>query len=932
MLSVLLEQAAASNATCSVNDFEALLQLHPKGPKQKILGDGQCIISSGGQEVWCAANIPPPPAGSQLYGLDEIYDVAVADPLSLPEFLYFCPQSLWAIAQDCTSAYWYLQDQGYSMSLWRDLIFESGSDDWGISETEVCDHESNMKDALLGYYPVPGENQIASMTSWTYSQNQLITCDEGCQKAVPDTFNNLVGNFTSAIKPLLLMQVRSTGMQNYQTRLALDVSLESAYHEVLGEAELPPLAPDPPKPPGESYGSQFFGVLGDATWSFSHSASSSWKYFPGLSGKQADAIAGIIRLTEKVFIPISQIAVEDPSDPSNWQVREVNPLLKTAADLTWSYDSMRGAYKSQNENAIQYMRNFSWLIAQSPNARELMPFNKEIADGILGNSAAGDICGSVWEQSPLYQVWDTTIRYNTFKQLMPTRYRVCAEYLPVCQNPPMQAPNDGVGWDAFECRNNANVCFGEVIDNMLWKGNTEDYQHTNDYWSSNCMVRLTDYDWPGNDSPDVTNADAGGYSSCNYCAYRSCQLMEDFTDWYSFNNISHTADEYHGWLCGYESATDPNNNIIPTKALTDKINSLLQIFGNPDPESNASEADLPNLTSLTKPYVAENPMYNLFRSNNSLGWYFNIYRFPDMSTLSGEESRKLAASAMSIERDYEDPKQADDVHPDFMCCGGMPSCSQNRWADTDAHFPLGESLTIKAEHYGISRFAACHDDQDVVSCSISVGMSTSRRRKYLNWGVYPSYTEQDWSYGKPYNQTCQCPGAGTYSDKYPSCHAVCISSGYLSSFDPPTSMIHQSETFSGSHTVTCPEGYVVSGCGIDNGDHEAFPDVFASADDACQCYNAAGTVSTCWSSCFPRTGLREYQRLEQDFSDHVEIQCPGNMTVLGCGFQVKQKSGDWEKSPEWYADLDDRKCHCYNYYSATCHAICGSFSTWPLGP
>ena len=57
-------------------------------------------------------------------------------------------------------------------------------------------------------------------------------------------------------------------------------------------------------------------------------------------------------------------------------------------------------------------------------------------------------------------------------------------------------------------------------------------------------------------------------------------------------------------------------------------------------------------------------------------------------------------------------------------------------------------------------------------------------------------------------------------------------------------------------------------------------------------------------------------------SGNFDISCPAGTVVLGCGINP-----DTTKGPEeWrYVEVGTQtSCHCYDYFGATCYAICGN--------
>ena len=90
--------------------------------------------------------------------------------------------------------------------------------------------------------------------------------------------------------------------------------------------------------------------------------------------------------------------------------------------------------------------------------------------------------------------------------------------------------------------------------------------------------------------------------------------------------------------------------------------------------------------------------------------------------------------------------------------------------------------------------------------------------------------------------------------------------------------------------------------------------------EACHCYNHFGVV--CVASCASNVRRHEVRHQYGSGRTRVKVTCsPGNF-VLGCGIKPRCPVSDFEKWRTWAVNGVD-SCECYDYFGATCYAICG---------
>jgi len=125
-----------------------------------------------------------------------------------------------------------------------------------------------------------------------------------------------------------------------------------------------------------------------------------------------------------------------------------------------------------------------------------------------------------------------------------------------------------------------------------------------------------------------------------------------------------------------------------------------------------------------------------------------------------------------------------------------------------------------------------------------------------------------------------------------------------------------------SVTVTCPPGYLVTGCAmrLSTGQSESWPHAYMSSTTSCQCYDNFGV--TCQAACVPASKIQNSHRVESVYGTGVvEAICPDGTQVLGCGY--KPQVGVNSECC-WYVYPSIDRCTCYDFFGVTCYAVCAN--------
>jgi hypothetical protein len=101
---------------------------------------------------------------------------------------------------------------------------------------------------------------------------------------------------------------------------------------------------------------------------------------------------------------------------------------------------------------------------------------------------------------------------------------------------------------------------------------------------------------------------------------------------------------------------------------------------------------------------------------------------------------------------------------------------------------------------------------------------------------------------------------------------------------------------------------------------EAYRQHYPMSDGTgCNCYEFYG--AKCYATC---ANVIDYQVVSQYFSGVVNVTCPANTIVLGCGIRPDDTLGP-EKNRTCYV-MSVNACQCFDYFGATCYATCGQFA------
>jgi len=189
-----------------------------------------------------------------------------------------------------------------------------------------------------------------------------------------------------------------------------------------------------------------------------------------------------------------------------------------------------------------------------------------------------------------------------------------------------------------------------------------------------------------------------------------------------------------------------------------------------------------------------------------------------------------------------------------------------------------------------------------VSCPSQFGLlGTGFARHETKREVFPGYLFDS-------STTAHC-----YDYFGASCYGVCTNA-----FSPAEIWIG---TVQGTATtVSCPPGHLVTGCAMRLGqsNSEGWPYAYMSSSSSCTCYDYFGL--TCQAACVPASKIQRTHEIKTNYGTGiVEAVCPNGKQALGCGYKP-QTGVDSECC--WYVYPSNDRCTCYNYFGATCYAVC----------
>ena len=194
-----------------------------------------------------------------------------------------------------------------------------------------------------------------------------------------------------------------------------------------------------------------------------------------------------------------------------------------------------------------------------------------------------------------------------------------------------------------------------------------------------------------------------------------------------------------------------------------------------------------------------------------------------------------------------------------------------------------------------------------VSCSVNQSMIGIGFKRTTTSGSYEKF---------PIYKLISTKEGECYDEYGLECYAICTSA-----FTPEEVKIVDSANSTGYSYVECPSGYKVSGCGLDLSPAstlESYPTSYMVDTSTCLCYSYY--KHQCQAICIPqKTFLNEtYEIVIETSSGNFNAACPGSLQVLGCGYKASSSGAEYF----WYVYPQENSCVCYNYYGATCYAVC----------
>jgi len=105
-------------------------------------------------------------------------------------------------------------------------------------------------------------------------------------------------------------------------------------------------------------------------------------------------------------------------------------------------------------------------------------------------------------------------------------------------------------------------------------------------------------------------------------------------------------------------------------------------------------------------------------------------------------------------------------------------------------------------------------------------------------------------------------------------------------------------------------------------DREKWPNHYPLDNgNGCSCYNYFGVY--CIASC--ASNIINHEVRHQYGTGAITVTCSSGNFVLGCGIRPKHQSESHEKWRTW-AVKSLESCECFDYFGATCYALCGQLT------
>jgi len=721
----------------------------------KTVNAASCTLD--GKDAGCFRQGPPECSSSDCWDLKYLLKNATMlvdkggkltlDDLHFPHKV-FCEAIQ---AQDetvCKQAYDVIDEwMGLAVYSWvHDMALDPGVSAWGMTYSQVCANQHKYATGVPTYEWMKASDQCTACQA----------CNRDCYDYMAPLFSKLQSAYITSVKPLLRSMVQTVAWLKYTQRVAQEYSIGKACHDVFDSMVKQPSPPSPHRNMAEIMAT----IMKEALFSFTHSASASFNFIPGVKGTGADAIASMIRLFEKVVIPIMEANAQDPNDA--FVPNPASPLYSAQGKLDYSCDAMRKYYFLVYDRMADYVRIQTSVAIQSAWARKLLAEGKVDFNGTQSEAKDVDIGYCVdphgtdlSSDSSGFAIADYSIRYSAYQKLMPITYQVCTESRRLCESGVdvmadyqimgryrlstlwCMAPKTDFSWGCD--RGSHNLCVKDHLDvsnsRILWdeqrggsstaaqllqssgpvgRNGTSGRNETSgpQLLQSPLLQAFGDGGCPGNCGPGMCGGSPG-----------ACSVFKD----YSKVRTKEIDDpRFAGWFCGWEDAFNEGERgqapVMPSNALQDDLDLLLKVFTAYDSETKEGFKDM---TELLAPQVVGNPERKMLTDQS--GWTFIIRRLPD-----GDFFRSKFAAATTWSEQYNtcdlkcgtdgSGESCNDVRTRFSqgCCGsercmayGPLPADEGEACDPDWPKPCAnETLLCGVRSAGLENMWACCESVD----------------------------------------------------------------------------------------------------------------------------------------------------------------------------------------------------------------------------
>lgn len=127
---------------------------------------------------------------------------------------------------------------------------------------------------------------------------------------------------------------------------------------------------------------------------------------------------------------------------------------------------------------------------------------------------------------------------------------------------------------------------------------------------------------------------------------------------------------------------------------------------------------------------------------------------------------------------------------------------------------------------------------------------------------------------------------------------------------------------SGNIYSTCPTGYQLLSCGMDNTQTsywEEFRSSRAINSQTCECYDYYGMYCVAWCTTLP---IKGFEVMVSHSSNIFSVSCSSGKQAMSCNIDPTTSSAEVYR--EYYPSSSGGYCTCYDYYGADCITTCST--------